>query len=474
MSQLTLSRFFVIHVAALVPALAVLIGMHIASFRVSGPSGPWDEQKRKKSGPFWPDQVFRDTIVASAVVFILISLCVFFPPPFTGPADPSNTTYLPKPEWNFLFLYEALKYFQGPLEPVGALGVPGLLITLLLLLPFIDRRPERNPMLRPLAMVSLAVYAGFILVFTIMGYLSPGFAQVSVKVNRPGVSGKTSSGAVRPETGAAPGVSDGALLFKTAGCSACHGIQGKGGAVGPRLAGGALRGRDRAWLTDQIRNPKSHFPDTVMPAFTALSDREVNGLIDYLLGLQGTSGTSGETGGKTALPFTPVVSSDNVSGPAGSTLPGPAAYTIGSAANGAVLFAGHCSVCHGHAATGGVLNPGSDDRVVPPLNPIDRELFHADPRDFARNIDRFIQHGSMPEGPHPAVHMLPFGDSHALTQQEIANLEAYVLKLNGVDRAELIHPGMKPGHFFIVVAVAFGFVTLMLGGIWHRKFRRRD
>jgi ubiquinol-cytochrome c reductase cytochrome b subunit len=82
MGQLTLSRFFVIHVAILVPALVALIAMHIIAFRTSGVAGPWDEEKRKTKGLFWPEQMFKDTIVATTVIFILLSLCVFFPPPF--------------------------------------------------------------------------------------------------------------------------------------------------------------------------------------------------------------------------------------------------------------------------------------------------------------------------------------------------------------------------------------------------------
>ncbi len=90
-----------------------------------------------------------------------------------------------------------------------------------------------------------------------------------------------------------------------------------------------------------------------------------------------------------------------------------------------------------------------------------------------RNIDIYIQHGSVPEGPAPALKMLPFGDSNALTQEEIANLEAYVLSLNKVDRAALIDPGMQPLSFFYLAAAIFAAVALILGGIWNKKYRHR-
>jgi len=119
-----------------------------------------------------------------------------------------------------------------------------------------------------------------------------------------------------------------------------------------------------------------------------------------------------------------------------------------------------------------VPNPGSDDGTVPPLNPIDPEFSDRDPQLFAEKIDRMIQHGSIPEGPHPAMHMPAWGDTHSLTQQEIANIEAYVMMLNDVDRTMLIKPGMKPRHFFFVAMIVFGIGALVLGGIWNRKFTR--
>jgi len=51
---------------------------------------------------------------------------------------------------------------------------------------------------------------------------------------------------------------------------------------------------------------------------------------------------------------------------------------------------------------------------------------------FAREIDLFIQHGSRPSGPNPMLSMVPWGDAKRLTQQQIADVEAYVMQLNGV------------------------------------------
>jgi hypothetical protein len=107
-----------------------------------------------------------------------------------------------------------------------------------------------------------------------------------------------------------------------------------------------------------------------------------------------------------------------------------------------------------------VPNPGSTDGVVPLLQPIDRALYNESPHLFASTIDLIIQHGSRPDGPHPALIMPAFGDTRALSQEEIAHLEAYILELNGVHRGEVLHPGMQPWKFLFVVAGVF----LLLGG----------
>ena len=103
---------------------------------------------------------------------------------------------------------------------------------------------------------------------------------------------------------------------------------------------------------------------------------------------------------------------------------------------------------------------------MPALNPIDGELFNKDPRIFAENIDRYIQHGSIPAGPNPQFRMLAFGDENQLTQQQISNVEAYILSLNGINRAELINAGVKPVRFFIVAIPAIILILLLLAGIY--------
>lgn len=110
--------------------------------------------------------------------------------------------------------------------------------------------------------------------------------------------------------------------------------------------------------------------------------------------------------------------------------PGPAVNLVGDAASGQQLFVANCEQCHNPEGKGGYPNPGSDDGTVPALNPVDPTLKSADYKEFATNLDLFIEHGSKPAGPNPARSMLPWGDKGLLTPQEIADVIAYVISLN--------------------------------------------
>lgn len=125
-------------------------------------------QRRPRYGqPFWPVTIFGSAmyITATAIALIVLSLIhpadSFYSAPDNGaviPADPINhTAYNPRPEWYFLFLFQILKYFQGPWELVGTAVIPGILSVLLLGLPFYDRNWSRRAVRRPIAMASMGL-----------------------------------------------------------------------------------------------------------------------------------------------------------------------------------------------------------------------------------------------------------------------------------------------------------------------------
>ncbi len=460
--QLTLSRFFILHAAILSGTLFVLAAIHLIALRKVGNAGPWDEKKRAKKGPFWPDQVFKDGLAASLIILLLVALSAYLPPPFAGMADPLDASYIPKPEWNFLFFYQLLKFFPGRLEVIATVGIPAIGALILLLIPFADKSPERSPLRRPLAMAGWLAAAVMFVAFTLAGaYSKPEGLEAAAAATAPPPAPAASAGS-------ANGEKTGKELFQSQGCTACHRIGGAGGSIGPDLSGEGLLGRSRQWLDTQLRNPKAHNPSSIMPPLAALSREEFDRLIDYLLSLK--EGTGSAAVGEGIAPAAAVPA-----GPRGE--PGMAVSIIGSADHGALLFAGNCASCHGPDGAGKIANPGSKDGTVPSLNPVDRDAFSPDPEDFAAMIDRYIQHGSRPEGPNPRVTMPPFGDTHALTQQQIADIEAYILRLNGVDRAAIKSPGVSPAVFFSAAAILFLLAGLCLWGWWKfagpRKGKRK-
>jgi mono/diheme cytochrome c family protein len=102
----------------------------------------------------------------------------------------------------------------------------------------------------------------------------------------------------------------------------------------------------------------------------------------------------------------------------------------GDASSGAEVFTQDCVICHAAEGKGGVVNPGSTDGTVPPLNPIDDTIKSKEPVVFAYNVDLFLEHGSTPDGTSPIYNMPAWGDQNKLTPQQIADVIAYVMSLN--------------------------------------------
>jgi mono/diheme cytochrome c family protein len=111
--------------------------------------------------------------------------------------------------------------------------------------------------------------------------------------------------------------------------------------------------------------------------------------------------------------------------------PGQAVSLKGDPNSGSQIFAANCQICHGAQGKGGNPNPGSAAGTIPTLNPIDVALKAPDYQTFATNLDLFVQHGSTPAGPSPTFSMPAWGDKQQLNQQQIADVIAYVISLNG-------------------------------------------
>ena len=142
-------------------------------------------KKAKERGvPFFPDIIFKDAVASLLVFIVLVALAFFFGAPLEDRANPSDTTYTPRPEWYFLFLFQMLKYFPGKLEVIGAIIIPSVLIVLLLVLPFIDKSPLRHFRNRPYASLAALVVVAGIGLLTVLAVREPPPPHTAIVVDQ--------------------------------------------------------------------------------------------------------------------------------------------------------------------------------------------------------------------------------------------------------------------------------------------------
>src|SRR6201995_2010396 len=110
---------------------------------------------KAKGKPFFPYAVAKDGAMACVVMAVIISMSLVLGAELGSKANPTTTTYVPRPEWYFFFLFEVLRVVKPPsLVPLATIGVPTICMILLFLLPFYDRGPERRPERRPVATIT--------------------------------------------------------------------------------------------------------------------------------------------------------------------------------------------------------------------------------------------------------------------------------------------------------------------------------
>jgi ubiquinol-cytochrome c reductase cytochrome b subunit len=285
LGALTLSRFFATHVLFLPATIAALVLLHLFILRRVGPAGPWTggferrqrpvqapqsageapgpvERRIRTSETFYPRQVFMDAVVMLGIFAAVAALAMAVPFPLADKADPSDTTFVPIPEWYFLFYYQLLKYVHGPLEPLATWILPALFFLALLFWPFLDRNPSRHLVKRPVALGAGAVF--LVAVFALLG-ISIHDLRALPRVD--------------------PAVAKGKAAFARFGCTGCHRIHGEGGAVGPDLSFVGDVRPERAWHLKHFRDPQSVSPGSIMPKFP-LNEQELNDLTSYMLSLK--------------------------------------------------------------------------------------------------------------------------------------------------------------------------------------------
>jgi ubiquinol-cytochrome c reductase cytochrome b subunit len=274
----TFARFYGLHVLLLPPATLFLIAFHIYLVRRHGVApAPGDESKPKKS--FFPEQVFKDTVAVFIAFAILFVMALVVRVPLERMADPTDTNYIPRPEWYFLFLFQTLKAFNGPLEVVGTVVLPTLAILALILTPFIDRGRIVRLRQRTLAfgIVGLAVlgWGGL----TAAAVATTGAQTAAEQID---FSGPTQWMQLTPVQMA------GIHYFRDGMCSMCHNVTGDTPKMGPNLLNTGRR-HDAAWLEAHFAKPAAVSPGTTMKV-PELTDTGIKSLTALMLALTPENG----------------------------------------------------------------------------------------------------------------------------------------------------------------------------------------
>jgi ubiquinol-cytochrome c reductase cytochrome b subunit len=169
----TLTRFYVIHVVLLPLALFGLLGAHLFLIQRHGvaPPGRPVHDPGAPGDPYFPHHTAKEALVGALAAAVLFALAAGFRAPLEAPAEPADTGYDPRPDWYFAGLFQLLKLFGGPLEPLGTFWLPNVVVLLLLALPFLDRNPERSWRRRPVAVGTGIVLTAAVVALTVAGLL---------------------------------------------------------------------------------------------------------------------------------------------------------------------------------------------------------------------------------------------------------------------------------------------------------------
>ena len=216
---------------------------------------------KSQGKPFFPYAVAKDGAMACVVLLVIILMSIILGAELGPKADPTTTTYTPRPEWYFFFLFELLRVIKPPeFVALATIGIPTICMILLFLLPFYDRSPERRPERRPVAVLTA------ILIIGAMAYLTMEGANTGppTEIDMPTPAAVKAEGA-----SAIRQYEAGRQVMAQSGCLACHKVGENGNSgPGPELTDIADR-LPAAGIERTLINPTAP-----MPSFKSLQQNE--------------------------------------------------------------------------------------------------------------------------------------------------------------------------------------------------------
>jgi cytochrome c553 len=258
----------------------------------------YKEDTERRGKPFFPFAMFHDTVMSFVVVSVIIALAAIWyftsgpepgdsgvlGPRYAAQADPGTTQFIPRPDWYFYFLFYLLRIFKWPETVILAtVGIPTLLLILLILVPFYDRRREKRIARRPVAVVAA------LLVIASMGVLT--YKGATAKESLGSENRALVPEWVKEQNLSADG-EKGAEIFAQAGCMGCHTYLGAGtpNLGAPDLSAEGAKGRGEEFQISHLKCPSCVTPGSPMPPFANFTDEQYHQLATFLEESKGPQG----------------------------------------------------------------------------------------------------------------------------------------------------------------------------------------
>src|SRR5256885_3790706 len=242
----------------------------------------YKEDIMRDGRPICPCALFHDTVMSLVVVGVIVGLAFIWHytsligPSLAAKADPGTTSFVPRPDWYFYFLFYLLRIFKWPNSVIlGTVGIPTILLILLLVIPFIDVRRERRLLRRPIAIVGALLVALSMGVLTYKGATAKEPLGAELLADVPNwVKTEKLPAAALP----------GAKLFATSGCLNCHTYNGAGGSQlgAPDLSAEGSKNKGIAFQIAHLKSPSWVNKGSPMPSFADQGAKNLRALATFL------------------------------------------------------------------------------------------------------------------------------------------------------------------------------------------------
>ncbi len=272
-SGFTLTRFYAIHILLLPALLAAFAVFHIYQVRLHGLSEKRDSAISEQDAQlyrFYPEHTFRSCIVFAVLFLVLIGLSIYGRIPREQIAGTILDSYLPRPEWYYMWMFQLLTYFSGPWEGICTLAIFAVGGALIFSVPFLGKSKTKGLAGRPLCVAAGVTAIMGIIYLSIIAYaeIKPYGTVVPV-----------------PDRQLTAAEERGLHVYVDSECAYCHQIQGRGGRrIGPDLSNIAAKRRNIEELSRYIKNARAVSSWTIMPKYD-MPENDLRALAAFMLSL---------------------------------------------------------------------------------------------------------------------------------------------------------------------------------------------